>query len=636
MSRVLVGLFLILWANSLFAHATDDYIAIRDAFRKGNGAQVAKYAKQMQHHVLAPHAEYFKLRMELGTADITKIRAFLARHEGSYVAEKLRTDWLQLLGKRQQWSLFSQEYPKLANPDDSMQCYALQYRLATGDRSAADEVYTLWHTGRDMPSSCVTVFDGQIHSGKISQNAIWDRIRLALEMGNTGVARAVNQNLPKQQAINVQKLTAASRDARRFLDRKPATRSRADREVVLFALLRLLRSDTNQAYARWHKIRHHFPERDRSYFMGNLAYWAAIRQDARAPNWFKEATTGKNTYPLSETRLAWMARVALREGDWKMLQTTVANMPESMQQEDVWRYWHARALKANGKSRDANAVFVALSHEHSFYGQLAREELGVTLSVPAASHPISAKEISKMEHNPGIRRALALYRLDQRIEANREWIWTIRDFSDEQLLAAARVAQRYGIYDRAINTAIKTVARHDFSLRYLAPYRDQVRTVMQQHQLDEAFVYGLIRQESRFISNIKSSAGATGLMQLMPATAKWVAGKLGIKNFHSGLISDVNTNLQLGAYYLKHVLDQLDDQPLLAAAAYNAGPGRARRWRSNRPLEGAIYAETIPFNETRDYVKVVLSNSMYYASNFNQPHRPTLKQRLGTVAPARQ
>lgn len=211
----------------------------------------------------------------------------------------------------------------------------------------------------------------------------------------------------------------------------------------------------------------------------------------------------------------------------------------------------------------------------------------------------------------------------------------MQHFSDEQLLAASRVAQRYGIYDRAINTAIRTVSRHDFSLRYLAPYREQMRAVLQQNQLDEAFVYGLIRQESRFIADIKSGAGAAGLMQLMPATAKWVAGKLGVQDFRSNLITDINTNLQLGTYYLKHVLDQLDDQPLLAAAAYNAGPGRARQWKDTRPLEGAIYAETIPFNETRDYVKVVLSNSMYYANNFGHKNKPTLKQRLGTVAPKR-
>lgn len=632
MGKVFAGLLLLCWTQLLLAGGDEDYLKIREAFRTGDAVRVAEYAERMKRHVLSPYAEYFQLRLFLPSADTGTIKAFLARHEGSLVADRLRADWLQLLGKRQQWALFAEEYPKLANREDNLQCYALQPRLAK-DKTAAAEARSLWFTGRDMPASCVTVFDTLLGTGVISTEDIWTRIRLALEAGNTSVARSVNKYLPRQQALDLQKLGAAAKDARRYLDRQAVFKSRADREIALFALLRLLRSDTNQAYARWHKVRSWFSETDQSYFMGNLAYWAAIRQDARALNWFMQATQGKHAYPLSDVKHAWKARIALRAGNWKVLQDSIDQMPVAMQQEDVWRYWRARALKVSKKTVEANTLLIPLSHEHSFYGQMAREELGEMLSVPAAEYQIKPQEVYRMEQNPGIRRALTLYRLNQRVEANREWIWTIQHFDDAQLLAAAKVAQRYGIYDRAINTAIKTVTHHDFNLRYLAPYREQMRPVLRQQQLDEAFVYGLIRQESRFIADIRSGAGAIGLMQLMPATAKWVAGKLGVRDFHTGLVTDINTNLQLGTYYLKHVLDQLDDQPLLAAAAYNAGPGRARQWRDTRPLEGAIYAETIPFNETRDYVKVVLSNSMYYASNFGQPDRPTLKQRLGVVAP---
>ena len=198
--------------------------------------------------------------------------------------------------------------------------------------------------------------------------------------------------------------------------------------------------------------------------------------------------------------------------------------------------------------------------------------------------------------------------------------------------AAAEPARRNKIYDRAINTANKTEQLHDFNLRYLAPHREVMQDVLKQKELDEALVYGLIRQESRFINYAKSSAGAIGLMQLMPTTARWIAKRIGMRNYRKRLIAQVNTNLMLGTYYLKHVLTLFDDQSLLASAAYNAGPSRAKQWRGSTPLEGAIYAETIPFNETRDYVKKVMSNSMYYASTFGHPTR-TLKQRLDIVAP---
>jgi soluble lytic murein transglycosylase len=225
-----------------------------------------------------------------------------------------------------------------------------------------------------------------------------------------------------------------------------------------------------------------------------------------------------------------------------------------------------------------------------------------------------------------------LYRLDQRVESAREWIWSIRGMDDKQLLAAAEFARENEMFDRAINTADKTQTLHDFGVRYLAPYREALGEKARAQQLEEALVLGLVRQESRFIAAIKSSAGAAGLMQLMPATAKWVAGRMGMQDYSWARVTDANVNAALGTYYLRHVLDDLDGSPVLAAAAYNAGPGRARKWRDTRALEGAIYAETIPFNETRDYVKKVMNNTMYYAALLGGQAR-SLKARLGTIAP---
>ncbi|HEX6734087.1 MAG TPA: lytic transglycosylase domain-containing protein, partial [Azonexus sp.] len=160
-----------------------------------------------------------------------------------------------------------------------------------------------------------------------------------------------------------------------------------------------------------------------------------------------------------------------------------------------------------------------------------------------------------------------------------------------------------------------------------------VRSAALNQSLDDAWVYGLMRQESRFITTAKSTVGASGLMQLMPATAKWVAKKIGLRDFHQSRVNDTETNVLLGTSYMRLVMENLDNHPVLASAAYNAGPGRAKRWRAERPLEGAIYAETIPFSETRDYVKKVMSNSVYYSALFTgKPD--SLKARLGTVGPA--
>jgi soluble lytic murein transglycosylase len=635
MRKYLIGLILLACFGTLSANQDSDFITARQAFQSGNAKLLDDSARRLQRHALLPYVDYFQLRMVLGTTDIAAIRNFLSRYAGNLVADRLRGDWLRILGRNQQWQLFEAEYPLLVNKNTELICYSYQQRIHTQDKNVLMDARSLWFTPNSMPDSCTPIFHALISSGQISLEDIWTRIRLALEEGQTGIATHINRYIPSNEALNITDLNNAAKNPLRFLDtQKSRIKSRSDREIALFVLLHLLRNDTDQAYAQWLKIKDQLTASDRSYFLAKLGHRAAIRHDSRALSWFREAQNTGKPYPPSDTVLAWQVRAALRIADWEVVLRTIDRMSAAEQQIDTWRYWKARALKAKGNTLDANSIFIPLSDEHSFYGQLAKEELGTILSIADTTYRVSHDEAAAMERRPGVQRALAFHRMGLRTEAYNEWVWTIRDFSDAELLAASEVARRYGMYDRAINTASRTVSQHDFSLRFLSPHREMLRRVLQQHELDEAWVYGLIRQESRFIADSKSHAGAAGLMQLMPATAEWVAKQLGIQNFRQNIVVDVNTNLRLGTYYLRHVLGTLDSQPLLASAAYNAGPGRAKRWRDNiRPLEGAIYAETIPFNETRDYVKKVLKNSMYYAQVLGHGHgSPTLKERLGVVA----
>ncbi|NBQ68806.1 MAG: transglycosylase [Nitrosomonadaceae bacterium] len=634
MRNYLVGLILLAYLGTLSASQDADFLTAREAFQSGNAKRLDESAARLQRHVLWPYVDYYQQRMLLRTTDNANIRYFLSRYDGALVADRMRGDWLKMLGKNQQWALFDAEYPLLVNKDNELLCYYYQRRLNTNDRTVLAEARALWFTPVSLPDSCTPVFQALIANGQLKVEDIWTRIRLALEENQTGVATHANRYLPSVEALNSTELNNAAKNPQRHLETlKRKIKTRSDREIVLFALLRLLRNDTNPTYVQWLKVKDQLTASDRSYFLGRLGYRAAMRHDSRALDWFREAQNMTPYYPPSDTVLAWQVRAALRASHWDEVLKTIERMSPAEQQTDTWRYWKARALKTKGRTQDANDIFIPLSNEHSFYGQLAREELGTILTIADKTYRVSNAEVSAMERNPGLQRALAFSRMNLRTEALREWSWTIRNFSDAELLAAAEVARRQGLYDRAINTANRTVSQHDFSLRFLSPHRETLKKVLQQHELDEAWVYGLIRQESRFIADIKSHAGAAGLMQLMPATAEWVAKQLGIPDFRQHLVVDVNTNLQLGTYYLKHVLGTLDNQPLLASAAYNAGPGRARRWRDNTvPLEGAIYAETIPFNETRDYVKKVLKNSMYYAKVLDHGQdAPTLKERLGVV-----
>jgi soluble lytic murein transglycosylase len=370
------------------------------------------------------------------------------------------------------------------------------------------------------------------------------------------------------------------------------------------------------------------PANDRTYAWGQVAMAGALRHRPEAVEWFRRAGTSG----LTDRQLAWKARSGMRTGDWANVLEAIDAMTERERQLAPWRYWKARGLLALGRAAEGNALLAPLSYEHSFYGHLASEDLGASLSeVPSIYHP-SAEDVAGVEQAPGIRRALKFYELGLRYEGALEWRWTVRAFDDRNLLAAAEVARRAGWYERAIDTAEQTKALHDFTLRYPTPYREVVSGYTRQLALDEAWVYGLVRQESRFVVDARSSAGAAGLMQLMPGTARQVARRLGMSALDRQRVTAIDTNISLGTYYLRDLMDSLDNQSVLATAGYNAGPSRARVWRGDTALEGAIYTETIPFNETRDYVRKVMNNTMYYSRLIGQQFTG-LRERLGVIAP---
>lgn len=607
----------------------DDFIAARDAFAAGNGPRFEKHAAKLEGYVLEPYVEYYRLRMRLEHANTEDIRGFLDRHADTPVSDRLRSEWLKRLARQGEWGAFPTEFPKVVESDDELTCYALQARRRGGDSQALADARPLWFSGRDVPDACDSLMDALVADGLIGEDDVWARIRSALEAGKVTVARRTAEYLPPSKALSPADLAAANDNPRRFLERKNLDlNTRAGREMALFALLKMAKSSPAQAYYQYSRLQDHFTEAERAYVLGHVGQYGTRRQDSAALAWFKEAGTAG----LTPTQLEWRTRAALRAGDWGEVLASVQAMTEADSDVPAWRYWRGRALKAQGRVAEANAVLAPLSTEHHYYGLLALEELGAVFDVPPIGYKPDTTDVQKVAQLPGIQRSLALHGLGMRIEGKREWEWAIRGFDDQRLLAVAELARRNQLYDRAIATAEQTVQTHDFDLRYLAPYRDVMKTYTERLDLDEAYVYALIRQESRFDADAKSSAGARGLMQLMPRTARWTAKKMGVRGFSTRKTSDIETNLALGTYYLRHVLDLFDNQPVLAAAAYNAGPGRARQWREARPMEGAVYAETIPFTETRLYVKKVMGNAAYYAAAFNQPIR-SLKQRLGTVLP---
>ena len=612
------------------AQPTDaDFAAARDAFRAGDSARLERLAPRLKGHLLEPYVQYWRLRLKLDEADPDQVRAFLENHADMPLADRLRTEWLKSLGKRGAWALFATEYPARSGEDVELTCYEAQSELqrARDGEDPALKARRFWFSGQEQPEACQPLFAILLARDSLKSDDIWTRFRLAHEAGNFRLAARIVDDLPASERPSQREFRHVDSGARAaLLAGDFRWSSRSGRELALYALERVGQTDAVTAHDAWAKWRARLPEADRLY--GNLlvAYHGARQLLPSASNWYREAIGAE----LNESQRAWRVRAALRAGAWSEVARAIDAMPPDEAQDPAWRYWKARALAVAGRDEDATRLYGGLATENSFYGFLSAEALGASvmpISEPLTPEPGALVAFAARE---AVQRVVKLSALDLRPEAQREWVVVVRGLDDNGLLLAATFAQSNGLYDRSINTAERTRRRHDFALRYPTPYAAEIDVAARDNTLDPALLYGLIRQESRFVADIVSAAGAVGLMQLMPPTARWVARETG--SDPRARLDDPGRNLRLGAYYLRHVIDKLDGLPVLGAAAYNAGPGRAQAWRGSVPLEGAIYAETIPFGETRDYTKKVLANAMFYQARLGLRY-VSLKDRLGVVAP---
>jgi soluble lytic murein transglycosylase len=626
---IAISLFGVLALPAGASDQDDAFLAAREAFQKGRIEKLDSLAAGLADHPLFPYVAYWQLRSRLSDAPEAEVQSFLTEYGDSLAAQRLRADWLKQLGERREWTAFEREIQGVALDDPELVCYLLQARLARADLTALADVRTLWFQGVAQPDGCAPLFDRLVAGGQLTEEDVWARIRLALEAGSVTLAKSLGAHIDPAKRIPGKQIDAVTRNAQRYLERRPLPlKSRAERELAMFATWRVAQTLPAVAASRLEKFDASLSAEERAYAWGQVAMAGAQRHRPEALDWFKRAGEAG----LGDKQLAWRARTGLRLADWPTVLSSIEAMSAGEQQHVVWRYWKARALIALGRSAEASALLGPLSQEHHFYGHLASEELGAgSTELPPLSEP-GLEVVDEVERVPGIQRALRLYRLGLRYEGALEWRWTTRAWGDQDLLAAAEVARRAGWYERAIDTAERTQRVHNFTLRFPTPYREVVSNYTRQLDLDEAWVYGLVRQESRFVVDARSSAGAQGLMQLMPATARQVARRLGLPGPVRHHVTSVETNINLGTYYLRDLMDSLDEQTTLATAGYNAGLSRARGWRADRPLEGAIYVETIPFNETRDYVRKVMNNTMYYSRLVGQQF-VGLKQRLGVIAP---
>lgn len=616
----------------------------REAWRTRDRAKLAamRQAAFDQQHPLAPWFDYWELNARLSDAQQPEINAFYARWPGAYVEDRLRNDWLLELGHRRDWANFRRDLAGYKMQDDrEVVCYTL---LADPPkRDLRETARAAWFAQRDADEGCNMLATTLHENGEFKDADVWRKLRLVVE---TNKPRAVKQagallGKPEQDA-----LAELMDKPERYLNKKAGASPRAKAELTMLALMRLMATDFDKSEDDVRRWAPKLPNDLSAWLWAQYGRQAALRLKDEANDHFERAMKlqARLGGPLewSDETVGWIARAALR-GDAgaprpEQLMAAIALMKPADQKDITWQYWRAKAQQqlapsgpgGDAQRREAQETLRAIASPLSFYGKLAADELKLRLPLPPTPAELTAQERAAALALPGIQRAMQLLAVGLRGEGQREWNFTLRGLSDRELLAIAQAACERELWERCIQTSERTKSEIDLAQRFPMPYRADVFKQATAVGLDPAYVYGLIRQESRFMMDARSHVGAGGLMQVMPATAKWTARKLGVE-FRPDMLHDRDTNLRLGTGYLKLVMDSFDGSQAMAAAAYNAGPNRPRRWREGPQLDAAVWTENIPIWETRDYVRKVLSNATIYAQLMGREGGTLLRDRLGRV-----
>ncbi|HIO92327.1 MAG TPA: hypothetical protein EYG68_05700 [Leucothrix mucor] len=593
----------------------------------------------MKPYVLYPYLAYEHIRKNK-KASSDDLGQFIRVYESSPLADKLWSRWMETFIAEKKWDKAQRAYAK-GRGGLGAHCYYLQAKLELAEDLAANEAEAvkLWLSGSKRPSSCTGLFDLMAKKGLLDKDKYWQRITLLIDKGNLKLAKKLSKKLSSKDQRRVAMWVLLKYKAKKYLQKSSTLKLLSgkhdyDHRILLYGIKRLSRNDTEKAQKLLHKIskKIQFSTQEKSEVASYIAMQDALNHSPYALQHFAAIP---DQYRDDESN-TWMVRMALRQSDWKKVLIAVDSMSKSYQQKDVWRYWRARALSVENRVDEALVLYEELAQDASFYGFLASDRLQQDYNSLAVTEPDRSEQVSLLiAENIGIQRALELFDIGFRNKAKREWFYALKALNKEEKLAAAKLALEKNLPFVAIVSVAKTKDWNQTGLRFPLQYQNLIEQHASAKNIPSAWVYGVARRESAFDANIESSAKALGLMQLIPPTAKAVARKLDLPRLSKQDILVPNTNIQLGSAYLKELLDKFNGNYAKASAAYNAGPHRIPKWLPEQPLEASRWIESIPFKETRKYVRAVMAYTTIYDYKLNHKKGTNLRlsDRLAAIAP---
>ncbi|MEN3759804.1 transglycosylase SLT domain-containing protein [Aeromonas veronii] len=611
-----------LFVPTLMAQTADQtlYRQAYDAVRANDQARFQQIRARLTHYPLLPYLDYYQLAFRPGAADYNDVTRFIRQHGDTPQSNRLERSYLTYLAQSQQWSQFLRFYPAKPSSTDLL-CMHYQALYYTGKpKQALQGAGKIWMSGQSRPDACSPLFQLWQASGQRTQEKIWQRMTLAFEAENPNLIRHLGATLGSGlQSYGDQMVTLFEQPAKAM---NPAyfSNNPYSRKLLSLGLTRYANQEPESVLRQLALFRSRFGLTQAEVKPVERAIARRLLLDrAIAQRSWVDSTVKKLADPdITELR----ARLAIWEQDWRGLSGWVKMMPMARQKEDRWRYWMARSLEVQGQQKPARDLYLETANLRGFYGFMAAQRTGV----PYRMKNQSAKHVpdwrTASQRWPFLLRVRELLSMNEIAAARSEWIHNMDRNPVAQRIEFGHIALNQGWHELAILASIRAEAWDALDLRFPLPLKRTFSQMAQERTMNTSLLYAISRQESALYPLAQSPVGARGLMQLMPATAKETAGKLGVPYRNEQQLFDPAMNIRLGSAYLKRLLDVYDGNRILAAAAYNAGPGRVKRWRDqsdNKPMD--VWVESIPYKETRNYVQNVLSFDLIYQHKLQQPLR---------------
>jgi soluble lytic murein transglycosylase len=638
-SRIAIGYLVMLGTMLTATYGSDNaLVPLRQLYQQ---AQTALSVRDMQAfenlrpqliaYPLYPYLLFADLKSRLRSATDEEILVFIETYRHTPLASRLRKAWLNTLADENLQDKFLAAYEP--SSDVKLFCYYLTARIQSGQTSGiTDAIKNLWLIGHSQPATCDSPFHWFEKQGELTSKRLWVRIELAMNQGNIVLVKRLSHKLNARDQKWVRLWLRTYDHPERMLN-EPGLRDDIPitRKIVAFGIKRFVAiQDEGAAKALWEKLKpkYRFSTATKNAIERYIALSAAYRQHPNAINWLQALPANATDQQVR----VWLARAAMRNADWSVLLETIHSMSKTQRQKEMWQYWRARALEEIGKTEQAIILYTQLAKRRSYYGFLSADRMGTGYHLENKPILTDSQPPQSLLKIPGILRARELYILNQIPDARREWEHTIRDFTPHQLRRAAKLASEWGWHANAIRTTAKTGHYHDLSIRFPTPFQHEIQQVAKQFRLDTAWLYGVIRRESAFQLDAQSAAGAQGLMQLMPATAKNTSRRLGLVPPHPHDLLDKDQNVLLGSAYMRQLLDEFNGSQVLATAAYNAGPNKVVRWLPQcGRVPADLWVDTLPYFETRRYVRAVLVYTTIFDWKLNA-RATRITERMAPVA----